>query len=72
MADIFTCRGGIVVVGRSGGAIRENVATRSCVLELCLMMEPSGISACGDINNVKISDLLAIVVTLLFPLFVLT
>ena len=36
------------------------------------MVEPSGISVSGDINNVKISDLLTLVVMLLFPLFVLT
>ena len=36
------------------------------------MTEPSEISALGNVNNVKISDLLAFVVMLLFPLFVFT
>ena len=64
--------GGIAVAGWSGGVIGENVATRGCVLELWLMTERSGMSARSDINNVKISDLLAFVVMLLFSLFVLT
>ena len=36
------------------------------------MMEPSEISALGNVNNVKISDLLAFVPMLLFRVFVLT
>ena len=36
------------------------------------MTEPSGIPAFRNVNNVKIFDLLAFVVILLFPLFVLT
>ena len=71
MTNIFTCRRGIVVVNGSNRAIGENVATRNCVLELWLMMERSEISALGNVNNVKISDLLSFVVMLLFPLFVL-
>ena len=72
MARIFACRRGIAVVGGSAGAIGENVATRNCELELWLMMEPSGISALGNVNNVKISDLLAFVVMLSVPLFALS
>ena len=71
MTNIFTCRRSIAVANGSSRAIGENAATRDCVLELWLMMEPSEISALGDINNVKISDLLAFVVMSLFTLFVL-
>ena len=71
MTNIFTCRRSIAVANGSSRAIGENVASRDCVLELWLMMEPSEISALGDINNVKISDLLAFVVMSLFTLFVL-
>ena len=62
----------MAVVNGSNRAIGKNVAPRNCVLELWLMMERSEISALGNINNVKISDLLSFVVSLLFPLFVLT
>ena len=62
----------IAVVNGSSRAIGGNVATKDCVLELCLMTEPSEISSLGNLNNVKISDLPAFVVMLLFPLFVLT
>ena len=62
----------MAVVNGSNRAIGKNVATRNCVLELWFMMERSEISALGNINNVKISDLLSFVVSLLFPLFVLT
>ena len=62
----------IAVVNGSNRAIGENVASKDCVLELWLMTEPSGISSLGNLNNVKISDLPAFVVMLLFPLFVLT
>ena len=44
---------------------------RNWVLELWLMTEPLEISALVNVNNVKISDLLAFVVVLLFSLFVL-
>ena len=60
------------VVNGSNRAIGENVASKDCVLELWLMTEPSEISSLGNLNNVKISDLPAFVVMLLFPLFVLT
>ena len=53
----------------ASGAIGENVATRGCELELWLVIEPSGISALVNVNNVKISDLLAFVVMLSVPLF---
>ena len=59
MASLFTCHGSIAVVGGSGGAIGGG----------CSVM---GISSRGDINNVKMSDLLAFFVMLLFPLFVFT
>ena len=36
------------------------------------MIEPSGISTLGNVNNVKISDLLAFVVMLSVPLFALS
>ena len=72
MTNTFTCCRGIAVANGSRRAIGENIGTRDCVLELWLMMEPSEISALGDINNVKTSDLLALIVMLLFPLFVLT
>ena len=62
LTSIVTCRGCIAVVGGSGGPIGENLATRSCVLELWLMMEPSVVSACRGINNVKIFALLVFVV----------
>ena len=62
----------IAVVNGLNRAIGENVATKNCVLELWLMTEPSEIPALGNLNNVKISDLLAFVVMLLFPLFFLT
>ena len=62
----------IAVVNGSNRAIGENVASKDCVLELWLMAEPSEISSLGNLNNVKISDLPAFVVMLLFPLFVLT
>ena len=48
-----------------------NAATRNCVLELWLTMKPSEISALGNVNNVKISDLLPFGVMVLFPLFLL-
>ena len=72
MASSFACRGGIAVVGGSSGAIGGNVATRGCELELWLVIEPSGISALVNVNNVKISDLLAFVVMLSVPLFALS
>ena len=71
MANIFTCCRGIAVVSGSDRAIGENAATRNCVHELWLMMKPSEISALANVNNVKISDLLAFAVMVLFPLFVL-
>ena len=68
--NIFICRRGIAVVNGSNRAIRKNVATRNCVRELWLMIEPWEIPALGNVDNVKISDLLAFVVMPSFALYV--
>ena len=44
-----------------------NAAARNCVLELWLTMKPSEISALGNVNNVKISDLRNGVVSSVWP-----
>ena len=59
MASIFAFHRDIAVVGGSGGAIGGDVASR-------------GYHHAMNINNVKMSDLLAFLVMLLFPLFAFT
>ena len=72
MTNIFTCRRNIANCPWIKQSHREKCSNKKLRTELWLMTEPSEISALGNINNVKISDLLAFVVILLFPLFVLT